>query len=29
MTDFSRVKQKLEARGFHVSVVATAAEAAD
>lgn len=29
MTDFSRVKQNLEARGFRVSVFATAAEAAD
>ena len=29
MTDFSRVKQNLEARGFSVSVFATAAEAAD
>lgn len=29
MTDFSRVRQNLEARGFHVSVFATAAEAAD
>ena len=29
MTDFSRVKQNLEARGFRVSVSATAAEAAD
>ena len=28
MTDFSRVKQNLEARGFRVSVFATAAEAA-
>ena len=26
MTDFSRVKQNLEARGFRVSVFATAAE---
>ena len=29
MTDFSRVKQNWEARGFRVSVFATAAEAAD
>ena len=29
MTDFSRVEQNLEARGFRVSVFATAAEAAD
>ena len=29
MTDFTRVKQNLEARGFRVSVFATAAEAAD
>lgn len=29
MTDFSRVKQNLEARGFRVSVFAAAAEAAD
>ena len=29
MTDFSRVKQNMEARGFRVSVFATAAEAAD
>ena len=29
MTDFSRVKQNLETRGFRVSVFATAAEAAD
>ena len=29
MTDFSRVKQNLEVRGFRVSVFATAAEAAD
>ena len=29
MTDFSRVRQNLEARGFRVSVFATAAEAAD
>ena len=29
MTDFSRVKQNLEARGFRVSVFATAAEAVD
>lgn len=29
MTDFSRVKQNLEARGFRVSVFDTAAEAAD
>ena len=29
MTDFSRVKQNLEARGFRVSVFASAAEAAD
>ena len=29
MTDFSRVKQNLEARGFRVSLFATAAEAAD
>ena len=29
MTDFSRVKQNLEARGFRVSVFATAAEAAE
>ena len=29
MTDFSMVKQNLEARGFRVSVFATAAEAAD
>ena len=29
MTDFSRVQQNLEARGFRVSVFATAAEAAD
>ena len=29
MTDFSRVKQNLKARGFRVSVFATAAEAAD
>ena len=29
MADFSRVKQNLEARGFRVSVFATAAEAAD
>ena len=29
MTDFSRVKQNLEARGFRVSVFATAAAAAD
>ena len=29
MTDFSRVKQNVEARGFRVSVFATAAEAAD
>ena len=29
MTDFSRVKQNLEARGFRASVFATAAEAAD
>ena len=29
MTDFSRVQQHLEARGFRVSVFATAAEAAD
>ena len=29
MTDFSRIKQNLEARGFRVSVFATAAEAAD
>ena len=29
MTDFSRVKHNLEARGFRVSVFATAAEAAD
>ena len=29
MTDFSRVKQNLEERGFRVSVFATAAEAAD
>ena len=29
MTDFSRVIQNLEARGFRVSVFATAAEAAD
>ena len=29
MTDFSRVKQNLEARGFRVRVFATAAEAAD
>ena len=29
MTDFSRVRQNLEARGFRVRVFATAAEAAD